>query len=222
MSRPWRPTNKKDNFFHDSYTLCLCWMHWFASRLIYSSLTKPIMQQRFHPSTSHLLLLDILFVLKVKLGTFLPIHRCAFWFNLKYIFVSLCKCELLEWNFCVDSKFQAGLEFVKVFRACIQNFFIALGVTIFFLSWRRFVVLTAVTSVREVIVIFFQLILFANTDVFFSSLLGLVSQSFWEGDSCVEICTRWLCLKEINHSRDSWLVLRSLQGGLSCLHRHRG
>jgi len=39
-------------------------------------------------------------------------------------------------------------------------------------------VLTAVTSVREVIVILFQLILFANTDVFFSSLLGLVSQSF--------------------------------------------
>jgi len=33
-------------------------------------------------------------------------------------------------------------------------------------------VLTAVTSVREVIVIFFQLYLFANTDVFFSSLLG--------------------------------------------------
>jgi len=42
---------------------------------------------------SHLVLLDILFVLKVKLGrpTFLPIHRCAFRFNLKYIFASLCK-----------------------------------------------------------------------------------------------------------------------------------
>jgi len=56
------------------------------------------MQQCFHPSekhflsvTSHLVLLDILFMLKVKLGTFLPIHRCAFRFNLRYIFVSLCK-----------------------------------------------------------------------------------------------------------------------------------
>jgi len=28
--------------------------------------------------TSHLVLLDILFVLKVKLDTFLPIRRCAF------------------------------------------------------------------------------------------------------------------------------------------------
>ena len=51
------------------------------------SLTKLTMQQRFHPSAKHLLykyntptvaLLDILFVLKVKLGTFLAIHRCAF------------------------------------------------------------------------------------------------------------------------------------------------
>jgi len=32
-------------------------------------------------------MLDILLVLQVKLGTFLSIHRCAFWFNLKYIFV---------------------------------------------------------------------------------------------------------------------------------------
>jgi len=36
-------------------------------------------------------------------------------------------------------------------------------------------VLTAVTSVSEVIVIFLQLILFANTVVFFYSLLELVS-----------------------------------------------
>jgi len=28
--------------------------------------------------SSHLVLLDILFVLKVELGTFLPIHCCAF------------------------------------------------------------------------------------------------------------------------------------------------
>ena len=38
--------------------------------------------------------------------------------------------------------------------------------------------LTAVTSVSEVIVIFFQLILFANSVAFFFSLLGLVSHSF--------------------------------------------
>jgi len=42
--------------------------------------------------TLHPVLLDILFVLmQVKLGTILPIRRCTFWFNLKYIFVSLCK-----------------------------------------------------------------------------------------------------------------------------------
>jgi len=66
----------------------------------------------------------------------------------------------------------------------------------FFLSWGRFVVLTAVTSVSEVIVIFFQLILFANTAAFFFSLVGLVSHSFWQGDSGEEISTQWLCLKE--------------------------
>ena len=43
----------------------------------------------------------------------------------------------------------------------------------FSLSWRRFVVLTAVTSVSEVIVIFLQLILFANTAAFFYSLMVL-------------------------------------------------
>ena len=42
----------------------------------------------------------------------------------------------------------------------------------FFLSWRTFVVLTAVMSVSEVIVTFLQLILFANTAAFFYSLLG--------------------------------------------------
>jgi len=30
-------------------------MHWFVSRLIYLSLTKPTMQQGFHPSAKHLL-----------------------------------------------------------------------------------------------------------------------------------------------------------------------
>jgi len=37
--------------------------------------------------------------------------------------------------------------------------------------------------VNEVIVIFLQLILFANTVAFFSSLLGFVLHCFWEGDS---------------------------------------
>jgi len=86
----------------------------------------------------------------------------------------------------------------------------------FFISWCRFVVLIAVTSVSEVIVSFFQLIPFENTRALVSSLLGLVSHS-WECDSGEEISTRWVCLKEINYSRDSWLVLRSLQAGLSCL-----
>ena len=73
--------------------------------------------------------------------------------------------------------------------------------------------LTAITFVSEVILIFLQLILFANTAAFFFSLLGLVSHAFGEGDSGEEIGTRWLVLKEINHSGDSWLVLRSLQAG---------
>jgi len=48
-------TNKsKRYFFLDSYTLCLCWMHWFVSHLIHLSLAKPTMQQCFHPSAKHL------------------------------------------------------------------------------------------------------------------------------------------------------------------------
>jgi len=128
-------------------------MRWFVSHLIYLSLTKPQCSNVFiqvrnicFASTSHLVLLDILFILlKVKLGTLLPIHRCAFWFNLKYIFVSLCKYSRtlsVEWNFWHGAELlvrpgfsdRAGLElkFVKIFRACIQNFFITLGVMIFF------------------------------------------------------------------------------------------
>jgi len=76
-------------------------------------------------------------------------------------------------------------------------------------------VLTAVTSVNEVIVIFLQLILFANTAAFFYSLLELVSRCVWEGDSGEEISTRWRCVEKIDHSRDSWLVLRSLQASHS-------
>jgi len=77
----------------------------------------------------------------------------------------------------------------------------------FFLSWRRFVVLTAERSVSEVIVIFLQLILFANTAAFFYSLLGWVSYCYWGGDNGKEISMRWRCVEKINHSRDSWLVL---------------
>jgi len=78
-------------------------------------------------------------------------------------------------------------------------------------------VLTVVTSVSEVIVIFLQLILFANAAAFFYSLLGLVSHCFWEGDRCEEISTRWRCVEKTNHSHDSWLVFRSLQAGFSYL-----
>jgi len=46
--------------------------------------------ETFALQIDHLVLLDILFVLKVKPGTFFPIHRCAYWFNLQYIIVSLC------------------------------------------------------------------------------------------------------------------------------------
>jgi len=49
------------------------------------------------------------------------------------------------------------------------------------------------------------------------SLLGLVSHCFWEGNSGEEISTRWRCVEKINHSRDSWLILRSLQAGFSYL-----
>ena len=77
--------------------------------------------------------------------------------------------------------------------------------------------LAAVTSAGEVIVIFLQLILFANAATFFHSLLGLVSHSFGKGHSGEEISTRSRCVKKINHSSVSWLALRSLQAGFSCL-----
>jgi len=56
-------------------------------------------------------------------------------------------------------------------------------------------VLTAV----EVTVIFIHLMLFANTAAFFCSLQGLVSHSFWECHSGMEISTRWSCVEKINH-----------------------
>jgi len=59
-----------------------------VSHLIYLSLTKATMQQCLHPNAKHLLyrfvtpsFLVILFVLMlVTIGTFVPIHSCAFLF----------------------------------------------------------------------------------------------------------------------------------------------
>jgi len=45
----------------------------------------------------------------------------------------------------------------------------------------------------EKIVILLQLSLFANTVVFFCSLLGLISHFSWEGDSGDKISTQWPC-----------------------------
>jgi len=59
------------------------------------------------------------------------------------------------------------------------------------------------TSVSEVIVIFLQLILFANTDALFRSLIRLVSHFFKNFDSGEEISTRWRCFEKINHLHDS-------------------
>ena len=68
---------------------------------------------------------------------------------------------------------------------------------------------------------FLQLIIFANTAGFFCSLLGLVSHShsFPEVDNGNEISKPWHCFEEINHLRNSWLVLRNddLQAGFSGL-----
>ena len=96
-------------------------------------------------------------------------------------------------------------------------FYNILWVTIF--SWRRFVVLNAVTSESEVTGIFLQIIIFANATPFFCSFLGLVSHSFWEGDRGAETSTRWNCVEKINHVRDSWLVSKNdgPQTGFSCL-----
>jgi len=61
-------------------------------------------------------------------------------------------------------------------------------------------VLTTVTSVSEVIVIFLQPILFINPAVFFYYLLGLVSYYFSEDDSGEEISTRLRYVEKINHA----------------------
>ena len=99
MSRQSWPTNRKDIF---SLTLTLHFVLVLNALIRTSSDLLEFNQthnaamfsskcETFALQIHHTYLLDILFVLKVKLGTFLPIHRCAFWFNLKYIFVLLCK-----------------------------------------------------------------------------------------------------------------------------------
>ena len=141
-------TNKsKIYFFVDSYTFCLCWMHWFVSHLIYLSLSKLTMPQYFHPGAKYLLYRYITpsFVrhsFRVEGETFLPIHRCAFWFKSQKYFVCRCasrtlRMKLLKWCrvislaglFGTDS----GLKFVLIFQACIQNFIITSRVTTFFI-----------------------------------------------------------------------------------------
>jgi len=77
----------------------------------------------------------------------------------------------------------SGLSLSKCFgpiSGTHTQVFIPFEVTIF-LSSSTFVLITGVTSVSDVIVIFLQLIPFENTAAFFCSLLGLVSHSFPEG-----------------------------------------
>jgi len=84
-----------------------------------------------------------------------------------------------------SSRSEFGLKFVKMIgpiSGLHTKLFYSSQSNDFFLSWRTRVVFTAVTSVNEVIVIFLQLILFANTAAFFCSLLRLVSHYFWEGE----------------------------------------
>jgi len=138
---------------------------------------------------------------------------------------SFMQVELLEWNFWYGADLQVGpgfsgrlgLKVCQNISGLHTKLFYNIKSNDFFLSWRRFVVLNAVTSVSDLIVIFVQLILFANTAAFLYSLLELVSHCFWESESGEEISTRWRYVENINHSRDSWLVLRSLRAGFSYL-----
>jgi len=177
-------------FFLDSYTLCLCWMHWFMSHLIYYPQCSNVFIQVRNicfTSTSHLFLLDILLVLKVKLVLFYQFTIVHFDL-ISNIFLLSCKQNSLNETFDMvqSSKLdQTQAKFVKIFSSWFHAY------------------LTAVTSVT---VIFLRLTLFANTAAFFNSLLWLVPHSFWEGDSGEETSTQWICLKDINQSHDSWLV----------------
>ena len=75
----------------------------------------------------------------------------------------------------------SGLSLPKCFvpiSSLHAKFFYNIQSNNFFLSLSTFVMLTAVSSVSEVIEIFLQLVLFANTAAFYCSRLGLVSRSF--------------------------------------------
>jgi len=82
--------------------------------------------------------------------------------------------------------------------------------------------LTAGSSVSEVIVIFLQVILFASTAAFFV-LCSDSSRLFLRRRTPVrKISTRWYCVDEINHSCDVWLIFRKdgLQTVFSCIQRY--
>jgi len=123
-------------------------MPWFVSHLIYLSLTKSTMQRRLDPSAKHLVQTDITPIFvghsfrdKGETWYFLPIHCCEFLFNLKYIFVSLCKysttlrMNLLTWCRVVSlagsgltlskySGLMSGLHTKLFYRIRSKNFFI--------------------------------------------------------------------------------------------------
>jgi len=117
MSRQWWPTNKKYFFLwllHFVFVLNALVL-WVWANLKCSNVFIQVRNSCF-TSTTHLALLDIRFVLKVKLVQYFfansPLCILAFWFNVKYIFVSLCKysktlrIKLLTWCRVVS---QAGL-----------------------------------------------------------------------------------------------------------------
>ena len=144
------------------------------------------MQQCFHPSAKHLLYRYITpsfagHSFRVKGETWYVCQFTVVHFDLiSNIF--LCRyasrtlrIKILTW--CrVVSRAGLGLKFVKIFRACIQNFSITFRATfVFFRDVDLLCLPQYSTSVSEVVVIFLQLILLANTAAFFYSLLGLVS-----------------------------------------------
>ena len=116
--------------------------------------------------TSHLVLLDILFVLKVKLGTFcqftvVHFHLISNIFLCRYASRTL-RMKLLTWCRVMSGRaFRvgrgSGLSLSKYFGPAYKTFY-NIKSNDFLLSWGRFLLLTAVTSVSEVIVIFLQLI----------------------------------------------------------------
>ena len=123
-------------------------------------------------------------------------------FNLSYI-VAVAGCKSAR-TFRVGPG--SGLSLSKCFRSILgvdTKLFITFRVTIFCFP-DTFFVLTTVTSVSEVILNFLQLILFASTATFFCSVFGLVSHSFWEGDSGEE--TSMLALRRRDQSLTRFLA----------------